>query len=260
MQPLLAVENLVCGYPRDGFRLEHVEFMVARGEIVFLLGQIGSGKSTLLKCMLGLLKPLQGRILLEGRSVHGMSERERARRIGYVPQTLVPAELTVYDTVLLGRYPRLRGLGPSREDHAIVEDILEKLGLAPLAHKRLTQLSGGQLQKTAIARALAQQPRILLLDEPTSSLDPRSKIEVMNTIQSIAKREGRTAIVASHDLLLASRYADKILLLKSGRPIGYGEPERVLSRENIRRAYGLEVELIRVKDRLVVVPLEVTRE
>ncbi len=250
----LEVENLACGY--NGVPVvEDVSFTVRPGELLFILGPIGSGKTTILRCILGILKPLRGSIRLDGADLTALPPRERAKLVGYVPQQMAAVDLTVFDTVLLGRYPHLKGFGPSERDYRIVERVIRLMGLGELANRRLSQLSGGQLQKTAIARALAQEPRLLLLDEPTSNLDPRSRIEVMNLVRRIVRGEGRIAVIASHDLDLAARYADKLLMIRSGRTVAYGGVG-ILNPDNILKTYGLRVEIVWVRGKPAIVPLE----
>ena len=251
----LTVEGLTCSY--DGARpvVERVSFSAGRGEILFILGPIGSGKTTILRCILGILKPLHGRVLVDGVEVSRLPPRLRARIIGYVPQQIPASELTVFDAVLLGRYPHTGGLGPGRRDYEMAARTISMLGLEDLATRKLSQLSGGQLQKVAIARALAQEPKVLLLDEPTSNLDPKAKIEVMSLIRRIARSERRTVVVSSHDLDLAARYADHIVMIRGGRVVAAGGPE-VLNEENIRETYGLRVEIKWIRGRPVVIPVE----
>ena len=255
----LVVENLTCSYNGVKPVVKDVSFRALSGELVFLLGPIGSGKTTILRCILGLLKPLRGRVVFNGVNLASLPPRERARLVGYVPQQLTPSDLTVFDAILLGRYPYSSGLGPSRRDYEVTAKVISMLGLADLATRRLSQLSGGQLQKTAIARALAQEPRILLLDEPTSNLDPKARIEVMNIIRRIARKHGRIVLISSHDLDLAARYADRIVMIREGRITALGGVE-VLNEKNIYETYGLKVEITWHRGRPIILPVDVEEE
>jgi iron complex transport system ATP-binding protein len=170
-----------------------------------------------------------------------------------VPQEIVPVDLRVYDAVLLGRYPYIQGLGPSRRDQEIVSKVLDVLKLGELKDRKLTELSGGQLRKVAIARVLVQNTSLLLLDEPTSNLDLKTKMEVMDMLVRLVREEGRMAIVASHDLCIAARYADKLLMLKDGYVTAYGDVS-ILNEENISKTYGLRVKVLDFDGYPLIVP------
>jgi len=251
----LVVEGLKCSYDGLNDVVSSVSFTVGRGELLFLLGPIGSGKTTIIRCLLGVLKPKAGSVRLNGVDLLSLPSRVRARLVGYVPQQLTPVDLTVFDAVLLGRYPWMRGLGPSRRDYDVVDRILGLMGLSGLAGRRLSELSGGQLQKVAIAHALAQEPKVLLMDEPTSNLDPRSKLEVMRVVRRVVKGEGKIAVIASHDLEVAARFADRIVMIRGGRVVAAGGLE-VLNERNIFETYGLRVEILWVRGKPVIVPVE----
>lgn len=211
-----------------------------RSEVVGVVGPNGAGKSTLIRCIDRILTPRRGSVLLDGTDISKMTRMEIAKEMGYVPQTttrVFPA--TVFDTVLMGRRPHL-GWKSSEEDVDKVLEVLELLGIMEFAMRDFNEISGGQQQKVLIARALAQEADILLLDEPTSNLDIRHQLEVMDIMKGIVRNKGISAIVAIHDLNLASRYTDKLLMMNAGRIFAAGNPESVLTVENIRRAYGVE--------------------
>jgi len=252
---VLYASGVACGY---GGRpvVEGFEARLGRGELLFLLGPIGSGKTTLLRCLGGLYRPLRGTVLVEGKPIHRLTPRERARLVAYVPQHPPRSCLRVYEAVLLGRYPYRGALGPDSRGHVVVERVLEMLGLGGLAGRRLCELSGGQLQKAMLARALAQEPRLLLLDEPASSLDPRSRLEVMRLLRRVAGEEGVAAVIACHSLDLAARFADRVVMLSGGRPVASGPVGEAFTPENIERTYGLRVEILWRRGRPVVVPLD----
>lgn len=226
--------------------LRAVTLDLGPGEVVCVVGPNGAGKTTLMRCLLGLTRPTGGRAMVDGRDVARMRPRELARHVAYLPQSL-PSNmaLTVFDLVLAGRRPHL-GWRPSEGDLAATQAVLEDFGLTALAARDLDTLSGGQRQKAALARAFAQQPRYLLLDEPTSSLDLRHQLEVMEILRRAVARHRVGALVAIHDLNLARRHADRALLLCRGRVLGQGAPDEVMNPQAIRTAYGVEVECVPV--------------
>lgn len=234
--------------------LQKASLEVAAGEVVAVLGCNGAGKSTFLKCLNRILPLGGGRILLEGRDLAGCSRREIARRVAYLPQRQEPDQLTVYESVMLGRRPHI-AWAAGRRDHLAVARALEGLRLGQAAGRRLDQLSGGELQKVGLARSLAQEPALLLLDEPTSSLDLRNQLELADLIRVLVRRQGLAAVVAMHDLSLALRMADRLVLIKDGG-IFADRPRDELTEDLIAEVYGVGVRLAAVEDRLAVVPLE----
>jgi len=240
--------------------LRDVTLDVHESEIVAIVGPNGSGKTTLLKCIDRILKPRKGTILIDGNDIEDFSQIEIAKMIGYVPQSvkqLFPA--TVFEVVLMGRRPYL-GWRCSRKDLEKVFDILKLMEIEEIALRDFNELSGGQQQKVLIARALAQEPEVLLLDEPTANLDIRHQIEVMKMIRSIVKEKGITAIIAIHDLNLASRYADRIVMMRDGKIFAVGSPDKVLTSANIEEVYGVRVEVIKLDGIICVVPLDSLNE
>ena len=236
--------------------LKNVCLELNESEILAIVGPNGAGKSTLLKCIARILEPQKGSILLNGEDIRKMNLIDLARRIGYVPQSthqFFPA--TVFEVVLMGRRPYISWLS-SKRDEEVVLDVLQMLNIEDLAMRDINELSGGQQQKVLIARALAQEPEVLLLDEPTANLDIRHQIEVMKMIRSIVKEKGITAIIAIHDLNLASRYADRIVMMKDGRIFAVGSPNKVLTPTNIEEVYGVRVEVIKLGRIICVVPLD----
>ncbi|NJE55022.1 ABC transporter ATP-binding protein [Thermococcus sp. 21S9] len=230
--------------------LRGISLEVSEGEFVAILGPNGAGKSTFLRCLAGILKC--GGVFVKGRPINDYSPRELSKVLAYVPQRVEPGFLTVFDTVLLGRRPYM-GLTPSERDLKVVEDALKRLGIEELALKRTNEISGGELQKVSIARALAQEPEILLMDEPTNNLDLKSQLEVMRLARELA-REGKTVITVMHDVNLALRFAKRFVFMKDGRKIADGNFE-VLSEELFEEVYGVKVEIGEVRGVPVVVPL-----
>lgn len=235
----LAVEGLSFNYDSQPV-LNEVTLTIDPGEIVTIIGPNGSGKSTFLRCLARILLPAQGVIYLDGRNITDLPGRALARLLGYVPQEGTRVfPLTVYEAVLLGRKPYITWAVGQR-DRQVVEEILRFLQLEPLAGKSLDNLSGGEKQRVMIARALAQEPRVILLDEPTSNLDIRHQLEVLGILQFLAWKKKMTVLMVLHDLNLAARFSQKLVLLHQGRIFASGSPQAVLTPENIRAVYGVE--------------------
>lgn len=249
---ILTVKGITFQYPNHPV-LEDVDFTIERGQLVTVLGTNGTGKSTLLKCINRILKPLAGTVMIGKHEISTLSRNELAQRIGYVDQQRSGSRMTVFNAVLLGRKPYLKW-SVTKEDMAIAASVLEKLGLASHALRYLDELSGGELQKVVIARALAQEPDVFLLDEPTSSLDLKNQLEVLNLIRQISKDQGITAVVAIHDLNLALRFADKYILLKDKKIFAAGGPE-IMTPENIESVYSVPVAITSHNGTHVVVPM-----
>jgi len=249
----ISIKDLTFSYKSNKI-LDDLNISVDGSEIVSLVGPNGSGKTTLIKCIDRILKP-RGSILLEGREVQEMKQQEIARQIGYVPQSsATPLATTVFDTVLMGRRPHI-GWRVSDFDLDKVSDTLERLNLQDLAMRDFGQLSGGQKQKVLIARALVQEPTVLLLDEPTSNLDMKHQLDVLETISSMVKEKGISAVMAIHDLNLAARFSDKLVMLKKGVVYASGSPIDLLSEKNISDVYGVEAIVMRSLDKPCIVPL-----
>ncbi len=248
----LTVEALTFAYKKQNI-LENVSFETQGGVCMALLGENGAGKSTLLSCICRILRAKSGRVMLSGRDLSLVKPRELATLISYVPQTPSFAEQTVFEAVLGGRRPYLSG-EPTREDLAMVSEAIEKLGMAPLAMRRTSELSGGERQKTALARALVQRAQVLLLDEPTASLDMRCSYRVTAMLKALAKREGIAVIASMHDINLAMTFADRFAMLKDGRVVAEGGHD-IVTPERIYEVYGARVEMTEYKGRHLVVPM-----
>ena len=239
---ILKVKDVVFGYSSVKI-LDGVSLELEHSEILGVIGPNGAGKSTLIRCINNILKPQGGTIILDGKDIKDLTRMEIARKLGYVPQSTknsFPA--TVFDTILMGRRPHCGWQSSSADVRKILE-ILELVGIEDLAMRDFTELSGGQQQKVILARALAQEADVLLLDEPTSNLDIRQQLETMEIVRSLVSERCISSIMAIHDLNLAARYADKILMLKGGRIFDVGDPFSVLTKENIQKVYGVEAEV-----------------
>jgi iron complex transport system ATP-binding protein len=235
--------------------LKELSIELKESMLVCILGPNGVGKSTFIHCINRILKPRKGTVLLDSRDISTMKQMHIAREVGYVPQEL-PGDFsfTVIDTVLLGRHP-YSGISSKEEDLDIAADILKLLGLEDLALKPFDRLSAGQKQKVLIARGLAQEPEIILLDEPTSNLDIRHQLEVMKIMKELTGNKGLLIIMACHDLNIASVYADTIILMKDGKIFGTGNPENALTKENIRAVYGVDAEIEKKYEKPYIIPL-----
>ncbi len=209
---MLEIKNLSFSYGKKQV-LRDVSFSVRKGECLGILGTNGAGKSTLIKCVNRILPADSGDVLLDGKSILKVSRKKTAQNLAYVPQSQAGSMMTVYDYVLLGRKPYMTW-SMSGSDQRIAEQTLEMLNLEGIKLRQICELSGGERQKVALARAIVQQPQMMLLDEPTSNLDPHNQHEIMRLIRQLAKEKNFGAVFVLHDLNLALRYCDKLLFLK----------------------------------------------
>ena len=233
--------------------LREITFDLAPRQVLAILGPNGVGKTTLLKCMNAILRPKAGSVLVGGMDLLEADRMEIARNVGYVPQRCEAGRMTVFDAVLLGRRPHI-GWNVTETDIRIVEAAIRMLRLEDLSLRHIDEMSGGELQKVSIARALVQEPRVLLLDEPTSSLDLRNQLEILGIVRRVAEEHNVAAVMTMHDLNMALRYADRFILLKGGVIHAAGGPE-VVTPESIGAVYGVPVTVERYNGFSVVVPL-----
>ncbi|BBO81847.1 ABC transporter ATP-binding protein [Desulfosarcina ovata] len=236
--------------------LDRITFDVLPGQILALLGPNGAGKSTLLKCIDGLLRPQKGCIELNGKPIHGLRRKTIARLMAYVPQTtgeIFPFK--VIDMVFLGRYPHGNG-HTGNKDLEKAFKALAWMGIEDLAMKDFGAISGGQQQKATIARAIAQEAEVLLLDEPTSNLDIRHQLEVMDLLRYLVKTNSLSAIITMHDLNLAARYADKVIMLENGKIVAAGDPVTALTPKTIASVYRVAVEVGSIRNKPHIIPLK----
>lgn len=247
----LEVKNLKFSYGHHEI-VKDISFYAETGELVAVLGVNGVGKSTMIKCINKIHKPDSGEILIKGTDISAMGSNELARNIGYVPQSSEFADGTVFDSVLLGRKPFIKW-DVTEKDLEIVHEILHLLSLQKYAMRNVTELSGGERQKVAIARALAQQTPVLLFDEPTSNLDLKNQLEVLKIIKNIVKDKVLSAVVVIHDLNLALRFADKFLIIREGRVYDFGGDE-IVNERSISEVYGVSASVIVHDGCRIVVP------
>lgn len=238
----IKVANAAMGYGGKAI-LRHIDIMVEAGEILGVVGPNGVGKSTLVKAVSGVLPLLEGEVWLNGDRVHAMADAERARAISVVPQARsMPEAFSVLQVVLMGRTPYLGWIGKEgEEDHRVAQDALRRTGIEQLADRRVGELSGGEQQKVMIARALAQTPDVLLLDEPTAHLDLRHQDEVLELIHSLALQDGLAVLITLHDLNLVARFTHRVALLSDGGIFRMGIPKEVLLPEELAHVYGMKI-------------------
>ncbi len=226
------------------FVFESVTFSISGGELVCFLGPNGTGKSTLLKCLNGILKPTEGTVYLDGVSLSSLSRGEIAKKIGFVPQSQTSIfPFLVRDVVVMGRTPHLSTFSsPSRKDRRIADEIMEQVGIAHLAAQPCNMISGGEWQLVLIARALTQQPEILILDEPTSHLDLGNQLRVLNFVYGLVK-SGITVVMASHFPDHAFLGSSNVAILKDGSIIVHGAPDDVITEPILEKTYGVRVKV-----------------
>jgi ABC-type cobalamin/Fe3+-siderophores transport system ATPase subunit len=249
------VVGLTAGYGRNRV-LDAVRLTVEPGGWLAVIGPNGSGKSTLLRSILG-FHPHQGQVRMDGVPTNAMPRRERARSMAYAPQTpVLPEGVTTRDYVTLGRTPyRPLLAAPRGVDRQVVADVMERLGLGPMAERQLATLSGGEQQRAVLARSLAQQPRVLLLDEPTAALDLGHAQQVLDLVDRLRRQDGLTVVSTLHDLTLAGQYADRLALLSEGRIVAEGSPAEVLTVEALSTHYCARAEVVHGSSGPAVLPV-----
>ena len=248
---MMEVRNLSYHYKGCPEVLKDVSFDMEPGKFLAILGNNGVGKSTLLKCFNHILKPDSGEVILDGENLLKQSPREVAKKVAFVSQSVPSTQMTVHDVVMLGRRPYMKW-GFTEEDHRIVHDAMHRLGVEDMRGRFLNQLSGGEKQKVMLARALVAQPKLLLLDEPTSNLDPKNQYEMMALVQEVAREQGFTVITVIHDLNLALRFCDRFYFLKAGEGYSYGGIETVTA-DTLENVYGIQAQVLDIKGRKIVV-------
>ena len=239
---MIEVDSVFFRYHQD-WVLQDVSFQVRKGEFIGVIGPNGSGKTTLLKILYRLLSPQQGEVLFDHLSLKKMSRREIAKKIAVVAQETYPAfPFRAIEMVLMGRSPYLGHLMfESPKDLEIAKKAMEWTEILPISQRSIDELSGGERKRVFIARALAQEPEMILLDEPTSNLDIHHQVEFLDLVLSLNREKGLTILMASHDLNLASEYCDRLIFLQNGKIYKMGSPEEIMTRENIEKVYGCEV-------------------
>lgn len=240
---LLKIKNISFSY-ESVKALENVDFEAKDGEVLGIIGPNGSGKTTLLRCINRVLNPKVGTVLIDEKDISKLDRREIARKIGVVPQHSTIFPFTVFEVVLMGRFPHMKTFGGEKlNDFKVVKNAMELTGTLHLSQRLIDELSGGEMQRVMIARALAQEPDVLLLDEPTLHLDVNYQLEVSELVRKITEEKRLIVILVSHDLNLAARYCDKLILLNSGKIHSIGSVSEVLTPEKIKGVYHVDVEV-----------------
>lgn len=234
---MLKINNISFSYGQDKKILDDISLDVSQGDVLGILGINGAGKTTFIKCINNIFSPDFGTVKINGKDISSMTPKEIAQLIAYVPQyNGTFFNINVLDTVMMGRLP-YAGRSYSKKDREIVYNILEKMNLEKFAFRSISEMSGGERQRVFIARALAQQPKIIILDEPTSSLDLQNQLFILKIIEDLAKRDNLTIIMIIHDLNLASMFCSKLVMLKEGKIFAQGNSVDVLTEENISKVY-----------------------
>ncbi len=221
--------------------IEDISFELGRHDILTILGPNGAGKTTLLKCLNRILSPQKGSIYIGNTDSRNMSSREIAREIGYVPQQGETSRMTVYDMILLGRRPHFQWTA-SQRDYELAEDVIDRMGLSRLALRYADELSGGEFQLVQVARALVQEPGIIILDEPTNSLDVKNQHRILSAIQDVVQTHSMAAVMTVHDINLSLRYSNAYILMKDHRIYAAGGRE-VITPEHMYEVYEVEMDV-----------------
>jgi iron complex transport system ATP-binding protein len=240
---MIEIRNISFSYSSGAQALQDVSFTCERGSITGIIGPNGSGKTTLIKVMAGLLKPDEGTVLIGDRSLADRSVAERSREMAYVAQSEhIPFPFTAFEVVLMGRAPHRSALAfESKQDMAIALEAMSATEAKTFADRSIFELSGGERQRVVLARALAQQPRVMLLDEPTASLDIKHQIDLYALLAKRSREEGLTVVAAMHDLNLAARFCDRIVMLKKGTLQACGMPSQVLTDAQLHALFGVNL-------------------
>lgn len=252
---MIQVQDISYHYHNGPKILDHISFSLEKGSFLAVLGNNGAGKSTLLKCLGRILKADSGSVLFDGQDLLSMPRQEAAKKSAFVSQTIPGTQMTVMDTVMLGRRPYMQW-SFSKEDFRVAGQVMDKLQISDRMKERfLSQLSGGERQKVMLARALAQQPGLLLLDEPTSSLDIHNQYQVLRMIRDICSKDKITSVMVIHDLNLALRFCSHFLLMHEGRVFDWGD-RSVLNAGALKKVYGICAKIVEIEGQPMVLVKE----
>ncbi|WP_413691446.1 ABC transporter ATP-binding protein [Psychromonas sp. KJ10-2] len=256
----LTTDNLVVGY--DSPIVKGVNLNIQPGKMSILIGSNGCGKSTLLKCLARVLPPISGQVLLNGKAVHQQPAKQVAKMMALLPQgPIAPEGLPVKELVSQGRYPHQSFLKQwSKEDEQAVNQAMQQANVEMLADRSIADLSGGQRQRCWIAMVLAQQTDIILLDEPTTYLDLKVQVDLLNLLSELAHQHQRTLVIVLHELNLAATYADHLIMMKDGNIYAQGTPEQVFNADNLQAVFGLNAKIIKDPDSRALVCIPSTQQ
>jgi len=240
------MENVEFSYGKNGkLTLNNINIDIHNPQLISIIGPNGVGKSTLIHCMNKILEPTGGVVMVDDVDVKGIKVKELAKKMGYVPYTSSDTfPLTVVDTILMGRNPHSKMRSNLKEDMKIVKEVLQLMDIVPLALRPFNELSAGQHQRVMLARGLAQEPEILLLDEPTANLDIRHQLDVIRILKKLAVQKHIVVIMISHDLNLASKYSDNVIMMAHGTIYAVGKPIDVITKESIKEVYDVDAEVM----------------
>jgi len=247
---MIEIKNISYSYGKNHV-LKDISFKLEAGECVGILGTNGAGKSTLITCLNRILSPKTGSLYIDGQDILTLSRLDVARHISYVAQKNELSQITVFDSVLLGRKPYIKW-AISQEDIDICEEAIQQIGMSGFKLRYINELSGGELQKVMLARALVQQPKLLLLDEPTSNLDPKIQYEMLALVKELARERKIGVLMVLHDLSLALRYCDRFLFMRDGEVFRYGGQD-VVTADTVYQVYDVGASIVEVDGRRVVV-------
>ncbi len=247
----MRVEGVSYRHSRE-FSLENINFQVDEGEVVGILGSNGSGKSTLVKGVVG-INQVEGRIDFQGEDLMEMSLGMRRKKIAYLPQESHGNNLSVYETIMLGRIPYMK-YRAGAEDKRVVDELIDRFGLEELRERRVISLSGGERQRAYIARLMAQNSEVIVMDEPTSSLDLFNAFETLKLVREFVRERKLRCLIVIHDLTLAGKFCDKLLLLKKGKQLMFGDRESIFQEEVLAKLYGMRLKVCRVEGEYFTLP------
>ncbi len=248
---MIKIKNLSFSYNKNKKVLKDINLSINEGTTYVLLGPNGVGKSTLIKCLLGLSKPQEGEILFDNKNIKELSHKEKAQYLSFVPQLIEGNDLTVDEYIMLGRLPHF-AIYPHQEDYQKVNEIIDRFNLGDIKERITSEISGGERQKAAIARSLIQDSKVIIFDEPTSNLDIKSQIEILNILKDITKKQNKASLISMHDINLALSLGDKFIFLKDETIYQICSKEEI-SEELLKQVYQTNIKLINHNGKKVVI-------
>lgn len=248
---MIEIKNLSFSYNKNKRVLKDINLSIKEGTTYILLGPNGVGKSTLIKCLLGLLKPQEGEILFDHKNIKELSHKEKAQYLSFVPQLIEGNDLTVDEYIMLGRLPHF-AIYPHQEDYQKVNEIIDRFNLGDIKERITSEISGGERQKAAIARSLIQDSKVIIFDEPTSNLDIKSQLEILNILKDITKKQNKASLISMHDINLALSLGDKFIFLKDETIYQICSKEEI-SEELLKSVYQTKIKLINHDGKKVVI-------